>query len=49
MGYIPTIYTKNKIDVKIMNIIKELGYNIHTDIEDKIDYDFIDDVFIHTT
>jgi hypothetical protein len=32
-----------------MNIIKELGYNIHTDIEDKIDYDFIDDVFIHTT
>ncbi len=46
---IPTIYTKNKIDVKIMNIIKELGYNIHTDIEDKIDYDFIDDVFIHTT
>ena len=45
----PTIYTKNKIDVKIMNIIKELGYNTNTDIEDIIDYDFMDDVFIHTT
>lgn len=51
MGYIPTIYTRNKIDEEIINIIKELeiGYKMHTDIEDKIDYDFIDDVFIHTT
>ena len=50
---IPTIYTKNKVDEKIMNIIKDLkiwlGSRKIPDIDDVIDYDFIDDVFIHTT
>lgn len=47
---VKTIYSKSKIDPQIMWIINQLWIDINIDMSDNtIDYDFMDDVFIHTT
>jgi len=50
LGWIlPTIYSKDKIDTKINNIINDLWWKININDERIIDRNFIDDIFIHTT
>ncbi len=46
-----TIYSKSRIDPEIMDVINKLWMeiNFRKAFDDDLDYDFVDDVFIHTT
>ena len=47
---IKTIYSRNRLDPRIMQIINNLWINVDVDwSRETIDYNFINDVFIHTT
>lgn len=46
---IPTIYSKNRIDVKINDIINGLWWNIESNDEIIVDKNFMDEIFVHTT
>lgn len=48
---VKTIYSKNRIDLQIMQIANKLWIRISDNdlYNGEIDYDFMDDVFIHTT
>lgn len=49
-GEVMTAYSKSRIDPKLMVIINELWVNWNKEMFEKdIDYDFMDDVFVHTT